>query len=375
MTLGLWSLKVEVLLIFLIVSLSVLLWYMGYNRHRRQLLEFYRSLGARQVGYKWFIFPIAELEADGTKIRIYTEGGRGLYTLKASLEIEPLGYLRLWRGWLLDRLLLRNQYLKGVFLEYEDKKWAENLLNREDFRATIKRLFELPGLSFFEIKGKSLSIGWHLGGTDRFKKVVDREGVLQALKIMIDLRSITGTLSSAKHYRENLRSWLTLKLPLLITLFLVVFGFVGGFYNYNPVCDHEILLAGFRIMIPIILTYTAFVLLLTGGPTLGQKVVLRTLFVCLACIPITSISFLTWVNGYFDRSEPELKKDTIARKYYLIRGGHRVVLVELHKNRWCRSFGVSEYFYMRAKVGDSVEYTVKKGFLGVNWFYRKLSLT
>ncbi|RME09948.1 MAG: hypothetical protein D6804_05170, partial [Aquificota bacterium] len=358
-----------------LLTLLFLLWYFGYGRHRRELFDFYNSIGAKHTGYRWLIFPVAELEADGKKFRLFTEGGRGLYAFKVSLEVQALGYLRLWRGGLLDRILFRRRYMEGIFVEYEDSQWAEKLLGREDFKDMVKKLFDLPGLSSVEIKGKKLILCWHLGGMDRFRKVVSKEAVLEAFKIMADLGKTIDAVPSAEVYRETLRGWLTLKLPIFATILLSIAGFFLGFYRYDHVCDHEILLAGFKILMPIVILYTASVLFLTGGPTLGQRVILKTFFICLVCIPMISLFFLTWVNGYFDRSEPEFKRDTIARKYHLIRGGHRVVLAELHKSKWCDSFKVSEGFYMRAQVGDRVEYAVKRGFLGVSWLYRKLSLT
>ncbi len=370
---GLWSLKAEVLLPVILV-LIVLLWYVGYSRHRRELFEFYSSLGARHAGNRWLIFPLAELELDGVRIKIYTEGGQGFYALKASVELNPVGYLKIWHGNVLDRALLRKPYLESLFVECEDKDWAEKILNREDFKNWVIELFSLPGVNFLEIKDKTLTLAWHLGGMSRFKKVVKKEDVLPALKILVGISQRMNSMPSAKVYKENLRNWLTLKLPVLTTLFLISVGFAGGFYRYKPLCDHEILLVGFKVLTLIIILYTAFVLLLVGASTLGQRVILKTLFVCLVCTPFISLFFLMWLNGRFDSSKPEVIRDTIARKYYLIRGGHRILLSELHKSRWCDSLSVSEGFYMKAKVGDKVEYEVKRGFLGVPWLYRGLTL-
>ncbi len=371
---GLWSLRVEVLLPVIFLVLIVLLWYVGYSRHRRELFEFYSSLGARYMGNRWLIFPLAELELDGVRVKIYTEGGQGFYALKASVELNPVGYLKLWQGNILDRTLFRKPYLENIFVEYEDKDWAEKILNREDFKNWVIELFSLPALNSFEIKNKRLTLSWHLGGMSRFKKVVKKEDVLSALKILVDISQRINSMPSAKVYKEDLRNWLTLKLPVLTTLFLITVGFAGGFYRYKPLCDHEILLVGFKVLTPIIILYTALVLFLVGAPTLGQRVILKTLFVCLVCTPFIGLFFFTWLNGHFDSSEPETIKDTITSKYYLIRGGHRILLAELHKNRWCDSLSVSEGFYIKAKVGDKVEYAVKKGFLGVPWLYRGLTL-
>lgn len=370
---GLWSLKAEVLLPVILV-LVVLLWYLGYSRHRRELFDFYSSLGARHAGNRWLIFPLAELELGRVRVKIYTEGGQGLYTLKASVELDVAGYLKLWRGNILDRTLLRKQYSDNIFVEYEDKDWAEQILNREDFKNWVIELFSLPGVNFLEIKDKTLTLAWHLGGMSRFKKVVKKEDVLSALKILVGISQRINSMPSAKVYKEDLRNWLTLKLPVLTTLLLIAIGLAGGFYRYNPLCDHEILLVGFKVLTPIIILYTALVLFLVGASTLGQRVILKTLFVCLVCTPFISLFFFMWLNGRFDSSEPETIRDTITRKYYLIRGGHRILLSELHKSRWCDSLSVSEGFYMKAEVGDKVEYVIKKGFLGVPWLYRGLTL-
>ncbi|MEJ7620017.1 MAG: hypothetical protein WKI46_04250, partial [Aquificaceae bacterium] len=135
--------KAEVLLPVILV-LVVLLWYLGYSRHRRELFDFYSSLGARYMGNRWLIFPLAELELDGVRVKIYTEGGQGLYALKASVELNPVGYLKLWQGNILDRTLFRKPYLENIFVEYEDKDWAEQILNRQDFKNWVIELFSLP---------------------------------------------------------------------------------------------------------------------------------------------------------------------------------------------------------------------------------------
>ncbi len=362
------------LLPFLALAFVLLLLYFSYIRHKKELLEFYSSLGARHVGYKWLFFPLAELDVKGKRVKLYTEGGRGSYALKVSLEIETFGYLKLWRGGFLDKLTLRKPYLDNIFVEYEEKEWAERLLNMEEFKSTIKRLFELPGLTFISIDGRNLTLGWHLGGISRFKKVANKEVILEAIRMMVELSPTLNTIAPSKQYKENLRSWLTLKLPILITVILSTIGIVGGFYRYDPLCTYQILLVGFKILTPINLLYTVLVLLLVGGPTLDQRVFFKTLFVCFVCTPLISLFFLLWVNGRFDRSEPEHRTDTIVKKYHLIRGGYRIALLELHKNRWCGSFKVSEGFYIKAEVGSKVEYAVKKGFLGVPWLYRKLTL-
>ena len=119
-------------------------------------------------------------------------------------------------------------------MEYEDKDWAEKILNREDFKNWVIELFSLPALNSFEIKNKRLTLSWHLGGMSRFKKVVKKEDVLSALKILVGISQRINSMPSAKVYKEDLRNWLTLKLPVSTTLFLITVGFAGGFYRSKP---------------------------------------------------------------------------------------------------------------------------------------------
>lgn len=71
---------------------------------------------------------------------------------------------------------------------------------------------------------------------------------------------------------------------------------------------------------------------------------------------------------------PELKRDKIKHKYWTPKRGYQIKLEYLHKNRWCDSLEVSEHFYFSTNIGDEVEYMVKRGYLGVEWLYTKLSL-
>ncbi|RMH07923.1 MAG: hypothetical protein D6699_01155 [Aquificota bacterium] len=83
-----------------------------------------------------------------------------------------------------------------------------------------------------------------------------------------------------------------------------------------------------------------------------------------------SASFVPSVNGYFDSSQPIKRVEFVRDKYTLLRKGKKRHKIKLTGTR-C-GFSVSKNFYNSVNKGDRVEYYVKRGFLGIEWLYKKL---
>lgn len=176
-------------------------------------------------------------------------------------------------------------------MDYEDDTWAWSILKDKDIKEDILRLFRSFGIASLEIKDRRISIGWHVGNPNRLKKVVDKEKLLEVLDILIRIKSLLERYPYYGSYGENLRKWLTWRLPILITFLLVLVGILGGFHRYLPLCKHEILLVGWKLLSFPLILYTILSAFLVGGRTLYLQVILKTLFVWFVCSFFISLFF------------------------------------------------------------------------------------
>ncbi len=365
----------DFLLIFYALFLPVLLLfiYKGISSLNRETFEFYKSLGAEPKGYRRLIYPMAELSYGNERI-ILSRGRRyGGYIFTASIDMPFSGLLRLWKGGFLDALFHKRRY-DGLFLEYEDAGWAWNLLRDETFKEEVLKLFESHRIVLLEIKGGSIVIGFGIG-RGKLEKYLNKQDLIEALNSLVQLKKILEKYPYYGSSKEKLREWLTWKLPILITLSLILVGALGGFYDYKPMCFLDLMLTGGKLLSFPVILYVVFTALLVGGEALYSRVILKTFSVLFVCSLFISLIFVSYINGRFDSSQPEIREDRIKEKYRTLKQGYRVTLEEYHKNKWwCDSFIVSEEFYKKANVGDKVDYVVKRGYLGVEWWYEGLGL-
>ena len=362
------------LLIFYAIFFPIflVLIYKGISSSNRETFEFYKSLGAEPKGYRHLIYPMAELNHGNERI-ILSRGRRyGGFIFIASIDIPFSGLLSLWKGGFLDALFHKRRY-DGLFLEYEDAGWAWNLLRDETFKEEVLKLFESFRISFLEIKGGSIVIGFGIG-RGKLEKYLNKQDLIEALNSLVQLKKILEKYPYYGSSKEKLREWLTWKLPILITLSLILVGVLGGFYEYEPTCYSDLMLTGGKLLsVPVIL-YVVFTAFLVGGEALYLRVILKTFLVLFVCSFFISLFFVSYINGRFDSSQPEIREDRIKEKYHTLKQGYRVTLEEYHKNKWCDSFRISEEFYKKANVGDKVDYVVKRGYLGIEWWYKGLRL-
>lgn len=273
----------------------------------KERLDFYRSMGAEVKGFRWLIHPWAELFVDGQKVKLYTSGLRGMQSLRLSLSVNIRGYISLRRKDFLDRLLLHRTH-GGLLLEYEEEAWANRLLNHSGFRRLTERLFSEAQVDLVELRAQKFTAGWFIR---RSPKEVGKEKVMKAMNIVRDCQAFLEGLPSSSQCREGLREWLTIRTPLLTIFLLSLLGPLLGFYHYNPLCFVEALLAGYKWLFLPFLLYTTLALFVLGGGTMWRRVLVRLLFFYFAGSPFITLFFLTYINGRFDPSRPETRRDRI----------------------------------------------------------------
>ncbi|MEZ0361641.1 MAG: hypothetical protein ABWK04_07110 [Hydrogenobacter sp.] len=345
--------------------------FVGYFviKKRREHINYFEGLG--NITLRGFIpfYTRGDLKEKDVSLSI-KESRAGRY-IKLEKDIKQRAFLRIKRRDLFDRILMQETY-KGLSVEYEDEAWANRLFSHRDFDGVVEEIFYNLGAYSLEIREGKVSISFS------FKKSpfeVEKERVLGATQVIKELINLINKLPEPNHYKDNLRSLLTLKLPIAITVLLSLIGIVGGFYKYDTLCHIEIFILGSKLLFPIALLYVGISTLLVGGKSLVQRVILKTAFVCFVCSFFISLFFLTYINGKFDTSEPQRKEDRIRSVYWHVKYGPKLLLDGLHsEKKWCDSFNISEDFYERAEPGDKVEYYTKRGFLGVEWLYRGIRL-
>lgn len=358
--------------VILLVFLLLVLLFWDFWKKR---VSFYKSLGAKEINMKFLLNPVGKMDLDGIKLDIFTEGVKGGQRLTLRAKTNLTGFLKLYRRNIWNRLFSKETF-SGLGAEYEDEFWFNRVFNYKNFRALVEKLFEEGQVDELRIEKESLSLSWNIR---IYPREEDKEKVLRTLPIMKEFLSLISELPDATHYREHLRSWISIKLPVVITVGLSIIGIIDGFYRYDPVCLFEILGVGFKLLLPPVCLYALTGMFLAGSFRLGLKVFVYSLTAWLLAIPFISLFFLLYVNGKFDSSSPEVKTDKVVKKYTSIRKGkirYHLILANLHsQKKWCDSLNVSEQFFLRVQVGDTVEYITKRGFLGVEWFYRKLRVS
>ncbi|MFN4319504.1 MAG: hypothetical protein ACK4FY_03360, partial [Aquificaceae bacterium] len=96
----------EYFLIGLILILLLLLAVALYN-YRKVRLDYYESLGAKVVGYRYLINPVARLSYENMDIMLLTEGPRGMHSLVVQVPVDTLGYIRLRKSGFLDKVFFQ----------------------------------------------------------------------------------------------------------------------------------------------------------------------------------------------------------------------------------------------------------------------------
>ncbi|ADO45082.1 hypothetical protein Hydth_0684 [Hydrogenobacter thermophilus TK-6] len=358
--------------VYLLVFLLVALLFWDFWKKR---VSFYKSLGAEEIQIKFLLNPVGKIDLDGIRMDIFTEGAKSNQRLTLRAKTNLTGFLKLYKRSIWNRLFSQ-EIFGGLGAEYEDERWFNRVINYKNFRELVEKLFQEGQVNEVRIEKDKLSLSWKIRNHPREG---DREKVLKALPIMKEFLSLLSKLPDATHYREHVRSWMSIKLPVVITVVLCAVGIVGGFYRYDPVCSLEIFGVGFKLLLPSAFLYALVGMLLAGSFRLGFRVLVYSLTAWLLAIPFISLFFLMYINGKLDRSLPEVKTDKVVEKYTSTgKGGsvkYRIVLAHLHSQKdWCDHLQVSKKFYERVQVGDTVEYITKRGFLGVEWYYQKLSI-
>lgn len=348
------------LLLILIIYSLVKFW-----KDRSAFLELLR---ARHVGTHELINPKGILNLGSLQIEIFTSSYKGR-RLNLKTKINLTGFLTLRKKDFLDKLTRQPSY-QGLAVEYEDKEWFERLTSHQTFKELLQKLLEEASIDRLEIRKNTLTIGWNIR---RSPFEIGTDKVHQALNLLKDTAFVLSTFPNSWHYKEDLRNLLLFKLPILLTLIAFLVGIAGEFYQYMPLCPLELVFFGYKLFTPFVIVYLGFLCFYAGGYGLYQRILGSGFLVFLVCILFISLFFLSYINGRFDNSLPQIKRDRVEAKYYRIRGGYRLILSNLNKERkLCDSLKVSKSFYHQVEIGDYIEYETKSGFLGIEWLYKGL---
>jgi hypothetical protein len=354
----------------LIIFFFLLLIIYNLVKFWRVRADFLALLGAQLVGTHRLINPKGVLNFGGLNIEVFTSDYKGK-RLNLKIRTNFTGFLTLRKKDIFDKLTRQLTY-QDLAVEYEDKEWFERLTSHQTFKVLLRKLLEEASIDRLEIRKNTLTIGWNI---KRSPFEVSTDKVHQALNLLKDTAFVLSTLPSSWRYKEDLRNLLLFKLPILLTLIACLVGIVGRFYQYNPLCPLEIVFFGYKLFTPFVLIYLGFLCFYVGGYGLYQRILGSGFLVFFVCIFFISLFFLSYINGRFDTSPSQIKRDRIESKYYSIKRGYRLTLSNLHKEKkLCDSLSVSKNFYYQVEIGDYIEYETKKGFLGIEWFYRGLYL-
>jgi hypothetical protein len=305
-------------------------------------------LGAKIISY----IPLRALLSLGNrKFQISAWKKRGI-TISTNLPIN--GYLSI------ERKLLGG----GFDVFYDDKEWADRVLRHSKLLTLIEEK-RVPNLSSFKIEGNTLKVSISIGKIDS----KTTEDVKRAIEFMLEvISSLEGLPSSALGVQKHkLRNWVLYYIPLGIFLLLSALGFYWMEQGYSgALCEDELYILGFKILTPVFLAHFVLSVLILGKH-FHLKAHLLPLFIgYFAGYYLVPLTILEPFNAKFDRSSPTRIEAKIIDKYHLYRRGFRL---KLEYAESC-SLRVSESFYRKVDVGDTLVLYVKEGAFGVRWAYK-----
>ena len=273
-------------------------------------------------------------------------------TISTSLPIN--GYLSI------ERKLLGRSF--DVF--YDDEKWADRVLKHSKLLTLIEEK-RVPNLSSFKIEGNNLKVEIYTRKID--SKIA--EDVKKAIEFMLEvIPSLEGLPSSALGVQKHkLRNWVLYYIPLGIFLLLSALGFYWMEQGYSgALCEDELYILGFKILTPVFLAHFVLSVLILRKH-FHLKAYLLPLFIgYFAGYYLVPLTILDPFNAKFDRSSPTRIEAKIIDKYHLYKRGFRL---KLDYAESC-SLRVSESYYKRVDVGDTLVLYVKEGAFGLRWAYK-----
>lgn len=303
-------------------------------------------MGAKIISY---ILPRAILSLGDREFQI---SARKYTTISTNLPIN--GYLSI------ERKLLGG----GFDVFYDDEEWADRVLKHSKLLTLIEEE-RLPNLSSFKIEGNTLKVIIYTRKIDS----KTTEDVKKAIEFMLEvIPSLEGLPSSALGVQKHkLRNWLLFYIPFGIFLLLFALGFYWREQGYyKALCEGELYILGLKILTPVFIAHFVLSVLILGKHFHLKAYLLPLFIVYFAGYYLVPLAILDPFNAKFDRSSPTRIEAKIIDKYRLNRGGFRL---KLDYAGSC-SLRVSERFYRRVDVGDTLVLYVKEGAFGVKWAYK-----
>ncbi len=353
--------------ILIILFFLILYGYLIVREHSKNKI-YLNELGAEKIkAFHLINWVKCDLNVRGIKAKVFTSGVRGCFKLNISVPIMIDGFLRLWRPDLLDKLFSKKTK-NGLAIEFEDHDWANLILTH----LNLESIFKKTDIHSIKIHKKNLVFSWLL---KRNIREVKKESIFNALEELYKLSKEINNIPSSNKDKEDLRNFLSIKLPLFLTALLVLIGVFGKFWLYKPLCALEIILLGVKIYVVLFILYVITIIFMAGNLTFSQRIMHNAFVIFIISCAFVSLFFLNFLNGALDVSMPVLVRDKVSNRYKNIKRGKMIILENLRKRKkYCGEVIVSESFYEKVKIGDTIEYEVKKGFLGVEWIYSGFKL-
>jgi hypothetical protein len=305
-------------------------------------------LGAKIISY----IPLRALLSLGNRKFQISVWRNDYITISTNLSIN--GYLSI------ERKLLGG----GFDVFYDDEEWADRVLKHSKLLTLIEEK-RVPNLSSFEIEGNTLKVVVYTRKIDS----KTTEDVKKAIEFMLEvIPSLEGLPSSALGVQKHkLRNWVLYYIPFGIFLLLSALGFYWMEQGYSDaLCEDELYILGFKILTPVFLAHFVLSVLILGKH-FHLKAHLLPLFIgYFAGYYLVPLTILEPFNAKFDRSSPTRIEAKIMDKYHLYKRGFRL---KLDYAESC-SLRVSERFYRKVDVGDTLVLYVKEGAFGVRWAYK-----
>jgi len=253
---------------------------------------------------------------------------------------------------------------EGFDAFYDDEEWADRVLKHSKLLTLIEEE-RVPNLSSFKIEGNTLKVRIYTRKIDS----KTTEDVKKAIEFMLEvIPSLEGLPSSALGVQKHkLRNWLLFYIPFGIFLLLSALGFYWREQGYyKALCEDELYILGFKILTPVFLAHFVLSVLILGKH-FHLKAYLIPLFIgYFAGYYLVPLTILEPFNAKFDSSSPTRIEAKIIDKYHLYRRGFRL---KLDYAESC-SLRVSENFYRKVDVGDTLVLYVREGAFGVKWAYK-----
>jgi hypothetical protein len=327
------------------------------------------------IAYKGVVFKY--------KVKVKKEGGsieELNHTISTELNIK--GFLEINRESAFERFFkavglakeieIRNNenFCKTFYINHRDERWAETILYDQEVQNIIFQIFEPEEVRKLGIYGNTLKVILTTEGEAELPEEVLNKVIDGMYKLRLKLNKFP---SSEKFYDKAdylSVAYVLISLAIIILSVFVLFFSSMKYYNYCDMQNKFWRLAN-GTMLSFVLPFLGFVVLLRGrrpDNTIWLLIFAFLTFFLYLCLGIVIFPFANKLYTKAEISAYALVED--KRKG---RGGQRKArdAYYLHLSGWQERGGcfkkvrVSVGIYNKAKIGDQVAFSVKRGLFDV----------